>query len=587
MTQLLESIRFVERLGVVYRLLIQEPEGCWLISWEHPSAPFYISDLNLSEFEKTLPPKDFKEDVRVDLSQSQKKKLELIEPLLRDSRCIKDKNFRNELAARIASEQHTTSRRVLRLYYRYLATGRLSSPRTTAPLRIDPTFERAIRQYYFSSRRFSLRSTYEMMLLQNFTSEHGQLTDGAPTWYSFRHYFYTHGYHKDPQKQIAREGLTQYQRNFRHKFGAASSWRSEPGTYQMDATQADLYLVSRLDRNTVVGRPYIYLAVDTATQLIAGVYVGFACDETAVMACLAQAAGNKVEFCRKYGLEIEPEQWPNSGMPNEVVTDKGREFFGTRMGELCRDYGMEVQSLAPFRPDQKGLVEKAFDLLQSRYKPLLRGRGVIEEDAQERWSVDYRTQAVLDLEEFTKVVLHAVLYLNSGRLLSSGKTPAQLWLEHEPRLLQVSELELRVQTLPRENVKLTRKGFRLNRLQYYPVVSDDLHIGESYTLAYDPEDLSQVYLIRHNSISPCPLSAPGMAYRGSSMEEVKLLREQERRDRQEGRNRELEASTQTMAAIQDVIQRAGQNSNVKAGQNDGPSSHMKTRFSRGGENFDL
>ena len=31
----------------------------------------------------------------------------------------------------------------------------------------------------------------------------------------------------------------------------------------MDATQADLYLVSRLDRKAVIGKLNIYLAVDT------------------------------------------------------------------------------------------------------------------------------------------------------------------------------------------------------------------------------------------------------------------------------------------------------------------------------------
>ena len=56
--------------------------------------------------------------------------------------------------------------------------------------------------------------------------------------------------------------------------------------FQMDATVGDIYLVSRLDRSVVLGRPNIYLAVDTATQLIAGLYVGMDSDETAVMKCL-------------------------------------------------------------------------------------------------------------------------------------------------------------------------------------------------------------------------------------------------------------------------------------------------------------
>ena len=37
----------------------------------------------------------------------------------------------------------------------------------------------------------------------------------------------------------------------------------------MDATQADIYLVSRLTVRKSLADLYIYLAVDTATQLIA------------------------------------------------------------------------------------------------------------------------------------------------------------------------------------------------------------------------------------------------------------------------------------------------------------------------------
>ena len=80
-------------------------------------------------------------------------------------------------------------------------------------------------------------------------------------------------YHRRSRASISRNGLTDYQRNHRPLFGSASEWKGRIGAFQMDATQADIYLVSRLDRSQVVGRPYIYLAVDTATQLIAGIYV--------------------------------------------------------------------------------------------------------------------------------------------------------------------------------------------------------------------------------------------------------------------------------------------------------------------------
>lgn len=320
----------------------------------------------------------------------------------------------------------------------------------------------------------------------------------------------------------------------------------------MDSTQADIYLVSRADRSVVVGRPYIYLAVDTATHLIAGVYVGFSCDETAVMTCIEQAASDKVEYCARYGIEITQEQWPSVGMPTEIITDQGREFFGPRMGELCRRYGLEVLTLPPFRPDCKGAIEKSIDLLQQRYKPMLRGKGVIEDDAQERWATDYRTQAMLDLDDFTRIVIHSILHLNSGRLVD-GKTAAKRWLELSPRLMAVDPQELHIQTLPRDTAKLTRKGIRVNRMWYAPDDATGLTIGDSYTIAYDPADLCRIHIILPEQVRPChavEISQPLSAC------EVSVAHEAAKAHAQTARLRETTVSIAAMQAIQSVIKQA-------------------------------
>ena len=51
-----------------------------------------------------------------------------------------------------------------------------------------------------------------------------------------------------------------------------------------------------------------------------------------------------------------------------------------------------------------------FDLIQCAYKPLLKGKGVVESDTQERGAPDYRRQGTLDLEQFTAIVLRCVLF---------------------------------------------------------------------------------------------------------------------------------------------------------------------------------
>lgn len=542
-------LRFVCRLDAVFRVLIEVPTGCWLIDCNGPSPPFFAA--NLDSYERVPAPDGWMGDNQT--TPAQEARLQMIQPLLDCDDCIPDKSLRYRMAAKAAQQHQTTARRILRLYYRYLATGRVTAKKhATSGTKRNQLIERAIRRYYYGSKRLSLRAAYEMMLLEDYVGQDGEMDSDAPTWSQFRHYYYGHSLHKDPQKIIAREGLTKYQRDHRPAWGSSAGWRSQPGSYQMDATQADIYLVSRQDRSIVVGRPYIYLAADTATHLIAGVYVGFDCDETAVMACIEQAAMDKVGYCARYGIVITPEQWPSVGMPTEIITDQGREFFGPRMGELCRRYGLEVLTLPPFRPDQKGCVEKSIDLLQKRYKPLLRGKGVIENDAQERWATDYRTQATLDLDDFARVVIHSVLYLNSGRLID-GKTPAERWLEMSPRLMTVDMDELHIQTLPRDTAKLTRKGIRINRMWYAPDDATGLTIGDSYTIAYDPADLRRIHIILADQVCPCHTAGVDQLV---SVNEVDATYEAAKPHAQAARLRETAVSITAMKAIRSIIEQA-------------------------------
>lgn len=543
-----DPLRFVCRLGVIFRVLKEDQDGYWIIDCDSPSPPFFVVDLE--GYERVPAPDAWMTEQTI--TPAQAARLQMIKPMIDCDDCISDKSLRYRMAAEAAQQHQTTTRRILHLYYRYLATGRVTAQkRTKNATQSNQMIERAIRRYYYGSKRLSLRAAYEMMLIEDYVGPDGAIDSDAPTWSQFRHYYYDHDMHKDPQKVIAREGLTKYQRDHRPAWGSSARWRSQPGSYQMDATQADIYLVSRADRSVVVGRPYIYMAVDTATHLIAGVYVGFSCDETAVMACIEQAATDKTEYCARYGIEITPEQWPSVGMPTEIITDQGREFFGPRMGELCKRYGLEVLTLPPFRPDQKGAVEKSIDLLQQRYKPMLRGHGIIEDDAQERWATDYRTQATLDLDDFTRIVIHSVLYLNSGRLLD-GKTPAERWLEISPRLMAVDPQELHIQTIPRDTVRLTRKGIRINRMWYAPDDATGLTIGDTYTIAYDPADLYIIYICIDN---PVPCHAVGLD-RSLSAAEQKHAYEAAKKNSKAALEKETASSIAATHAIRAIIEHA-------------------------------
>ena len=291
---------FFECAGVRYRILQKSTVGNWLICFDQPAAPFYISEPAMENYQRIPTPDPVIEGMTAPKAKTpaSEKRLALIAPLTEDETCITDKDQRRRLAEQQAEANHTTLRRILRLYYRFLAWGSVDGPTKQCKSRLEVRrrrqYDEAIEAYYFSSAKRSLRDAYDCMLLAHYMDEDGKLMEGYPSWYSFRQYYYRQGRHKGSRKWIARNGLSSYQRDGRLHYGAGVTWKDKIGYYQMDATQGDIYLVSRFDPSLVIGRPYIYLAVDTATELIAGLYVGLTAGESAVASCLVHAASDKV-----------------------------------------------------------------------------------------------------------------------------------------------------------------------------------------------------------------------------------------------------------------------------------------------------
>ena len=557
---------FIRISGERFRVLIHGVTGAWVISCDNYQMPVYLDQKHFEQAERIPAPEEYAANKTREMTKAQRKRYELLESVLDDPHCIMDSEYRQDLLGRIAKENGTTVRRLNRLFYRYLTQGCLTQPKQREPA-VRREFDDAIRKYYFSAKRNSLRTAYELFVLENYTNNGMEVSD-APTWNAFRSYYYRH-WSKSPEKEIARNGLTNYQRNQRPLYGSAMQYRESIGCYQIDETPADIYLVSKWDRSQVIGRPNVYLAVDTASGLIAGLYVGLEAGENAMTACLANAAADKVAFCAQYGIEIASTDWPSYGLPSEIISDRGGEFVGDRIEELCIAYGIDCQALPPFRAEEKPLVERAMGLIQDSYKSLLRGRGVIGDDVAERWATDYRKQAVLTIDEYTAVVIHCVLALNKGRVLSgighltvdAPNTTAELWkwlIENgKSTLLEVNEKEVYLRSLPRDSAKVTRKGISHRGMRYVPDRGEELSVGDRVTYAYDSSDTSAIYVIKEDkTMVTCYLAPSSSRYQGCDMTDVSVMRKQEREKVRVARQKESEVRIKLLEEIQDIIRQA-------------------------------
>lgn len=342
-----------------------------------------------------------------------------------------------------------------------------------------------------------------------------------------------------------------------------------------DATVADIYIVSRLSRRPI-GRPVIYTMVDAYSRLITGVYIGLEGGQYALRLLLQNTFADKVSFCRQHNIEIDPQDWPSRHLPTKIMTDRGSEFLGGPLENLCESYGIEIENLPAYRPDLKGVVEKLFDLIQNAYKPLLKGKGVVESDTQERGAPDYRRQGTLDLEQFTAVVLRCVIYYNSQYIqsgfsrtpgmASAGITPtaAAIWsfcmaqddcpvsVARDPKLLYA--------LLPRADGKITQRGLELFNLRFSNCtfkkrfVSAGLNGREIVKVAYSPDCLDTVYLYEDGDYIPFTLAQK--MYFGKSLAEIADMQQNEKSESANWKRQELQAQIDLMNDIMQIADSA-------------------------------
>lgn len=574
-------LSFYERNTQIFKKLIDGEQGVWLIDYEQPGSPIFVSYDDMQTMESVPVPEGYAADETLSEKRLKtlEKRLRILAPLICDSRYIFDKKARAEKVHDISMETGISVRTLQKHYYIYLAQGEngiCPAAKKRSKSKLTDTQRNcrwAINKYFFSSRKMSLKETYYMMLSAKYTDDNGSLYDEIPSFSQFKYFYYKKS--NPVKKVITQKGLSFYQRNNRPLYGKSTNGREEAiGCFEMDATIADIYLVSKYDRNQPIGRPVIYLAIDVATQLVAGVYVGFKEGEESVMRCLHNAAEDKVVFCKKYGIEIEPEQWPSKGLPSVIISDRGKEFLGSRTSELCRQFDIECVGLPPYRPDLKGSVEKTFDILQSHYKPLLKRKGVIEENFQERGAPDYRLEAALNLYEFTQVMIHSIIFYNSARIQNGYiRTPemadedvqpisSELWNWYhrhgKENLIQISDNDCRYLFLPRAEGKLSRKGLEFKQLRYYNTDYNSrcalagIQGAEYVTVAYDPMDVNKIYLFEKGEYMPFELAKSSDAFQGLSYREVFEFLKREKEQKKSLVKQETQKKIDFINSVQEI-----------------------------------
>ncbi|WP_317201404.1 Mu transposase C-terminal domain-containing protein [Janthinobacterium sp.] len=254
-----------------------------------------------------------------------------------------------------------------------------------------------------------------------------------------------------------------------------------PGSiFEIDVTIADVYLVSSINRDLVIGRPVLYVVIDVFSRLIVGLHVGFdGPNYEGAMQALANAASDKREYCSRFGIDILDEQWPCRYLPGEIYADGG-ELVSHISNAIADGLHITVANAPPYRGDWKPFVEGIFHITKEKFIKWTPG-AVIQRN-KERGKKPPADAAALTLSEFITKLIHGILWYNNERKLPDiprdilllaemvEATPSQLWqwgIENRTgALCERSEAMVRACLLPRGNAKVTKKGLRFGERYY-------------------------------------------------------------------------------------------------------------------------
>lgn len=382
---------------------------------------------------------------------------------------------------------------------------------------------KGINKYYNTPKKNTIKICYELTM-----RDYLKINEGAkiPTLNQYYYWFNKIIKNDSKNKLSKRYGQRIYEQKTRALLSNSLEDGSSPGeVYQIDSTIMDIYIVSELNRNLIVGRPVLYIVVDVYSRMIAGINVSVEPfnSYTGAMIALLNTFTDKVEYCKKFGINIKEEDWNIDCIPYRILSDRG-ELISSNIENAITNLGINIQNTTSYRGDLKGVVEQLFNRVNDFIKPFC--EGIIDNGVNkiQRGSEDYRLKANLTLKEITAIVIKWVLFHNNHYIMKGyecdgitikndiPKVPSIIWnygiKEKKGLMRKLNKEIISMNLLPNKEAVVTEKGIRLNKLYY--VSSETIKNGwfqrarvegnYKVRVSYNPNNLSEIYYIKENGL---------------------------------------------------------------------------------------
>ena len=438
----------------------------------------------------------------------------------------------------------------------------------------EKIFRWAINKYYFTAHKNSLKTCYTYMLKEKYCNADGTLIADYPSYNQFRYFFSK--YKKVQTLLISREGMKNYQRNFRPLLGdKMQEYSNHIGIGEIDSTICDIHLVD--DKGNYIGRPILTILTDAFSRYIYAYSLSFEGGTYSLRNLLLNCISAKKEWCREFGIMIDEEEWNIDKLPGTIVSDMGAEYQSETFSQIT-ELGISLVNLPPLRPELKAVVERSFQLLQQSIKPSLIDFGYVEKEPG-RLVKDYRKNACLTLRDYEKVIIYSILYNNNQRIISDFPYTEEMLKERiapHPKdiiaygrkqdganLIPISSKKLIMTLLPRTKAKFSRKGLIVFGLRYdckERNFTEEYLSNKDAVVAYNPDNADMVYLYQKGSFTEFRLIES--RFMGKSFEQVEEMVQMQRELVKSASQENLQGRVDLTSNIEIIISNTAKNDNI-------------------------
>jgi putative transposase len=415
---------------------------------------------------------------------------------------------RREVAARAEHTGHATAT-LYRWLSRYQRSGRLSALVANKPggaqgqTRLTPEVntivDMTIEDTYLHQQKPSIRHT--ALEVARRCRDTGL---PAPHRNTVRHRILQMSSH---QKYRGREGDQAARSVFEPIRGPYGDADWPLAVWQIDHTQVDLILVDDLYRRPV-GRPWITLAIDVFSRMVAGFYMSF--DRPGAMAvglCLVHAMLPKETWLAQHDI-VTP--WPLWGKPAAVHADNAKEFRGRMLNRACENLGIDLHWRPVTQPHYGGYIERLCGTLNQSIHTLPgttfsnpRQRGVYRSEALSAFTLsEFETWLATLIVDIYHQQVHSGIGMPPVKryeegIFGNGEQPG---IGVPERFVDASRL--RLELMPYEERTVQRYGIQLDEISYYHDVlkkwinapdPDHSKRKRKFIVRRDPRDISVIY----------------------------------------------------------------------------------------------